>query len=254
MDDSAFMRAPAEVRMMIYNYLFIDNGSRTLCIRSGGAGKVPKTEQRIRSRYYVVDQTIHRRCHETTYQLAGENVYFCAALMHVNRRIYEETSYMVYGKHSFDFGRDIEAVEPFLTDITPFNRHLIREISLYKSAPILHCGSDRCEWRNVCRFLQSNDTIKKLRLVVQAGRPSKQWDGPKEFSVSDFKLLADLKHESLDWICELAQVQGIQELEVLSDVHYCPPPTSTGMLIFAAISASIERGLAEFLRMQLKLG
>ncbi|ORY60276.1 uncharacterized protein BCR38DRAFT_444509 [Pseudomassariella vexata] len=259
MTDSPFSRVPAEVRLMIYEHLFIDNGHQHLAIRSAGpqyhksAKKPDSQKQKSRTTYHVLERSFHRRCYETTYQLSSEGVSFCASLMQVNRQIYSETAFLLYGKHGFDFGSDIEAVEPFLSDLTPASRKLIREISLYKWGPVPQHDSDKSEWRSVCRFLQRNGAVKKLRLVVQGGKPSRPWDGPKEFSATDFKFLAEIKHESLDWVTELAEIKGIEELEVLPDVHYCSPPVSPSMIIFAAFSASIERGLAEFLRMQLRL-
>ncbi|KAK9780898.1 hypothetical protein SCAR479_02084 [Seiridium cardinale] len=252
MHSSPFMSVPPEVRGLIYDYLFDNAGNKSLLIRSASAGKLPFQNGQIRTRYHVLDRSLHRRCYETTYQLATEDAYFCAALMRVSRQLYNETSYLIYGKHCFDFGGDIEAVEPFLTDLTPGSRHLIKEVSLYKRGPIPMYENDRSEWRSVCRVLQAMGVVKKLRLVVQGGKPSVEWHGPKEFTAEDFRLLAELKHESLDWVNELAQVK-IEELEVLPDVHYFPPPTCTNMLVFAAFSASIERGLTEFLRSQLRL-
>ncbi|KAI0171966.1 hypothetical protein GGR52DRAFT_448928 [Hypoxylon sp. FL1284] len=263
MEGSPLMRAPVEVRMMIYEYLFDDGGRRELRIRNGDAGKLPATARRRRTRYHVLDRTPHRRCYDTTYRLAEddegtEKVSFCAALMRASRALYEETSYMVYGRHAFDFGSDVEALEPFLTDLLPGSRRLIRAVSLYKRAPGPAFGeSDRSVWRSACRFLQGGGdgepAIRRLRVVVQGGRPSDAWDGPREFSAADLRLLCDLKHESLGWVDDLSRIRGLEELEVLPDVHYCPPPSSTNMIIFAALSASIERGLTEFLRTQLCL-
>ncbi|OTB06571.1 hypothetical protein M426DRAFT_9703 [Hypoxylon sp. CI-4A] len=253
MENSPLMHVPAEVRMMIYAYLFDDGGNKKLHIQNAGAGKLPKAENRRRSRYWVVERSFHRRCHHTTYRLETEGISLCAPLMRVNKTIYEETSYLVYGKHTFDFGSNIEAVEPFLSDLTPKSRELIQEIALYKRSSVPLYETDRSEWRNVCQFLQKHGSIKKLRLMVQGARPNALWEGPKEFSASELKLLFDLKHESLDWVGELACVKGIEDLEITPDVHYCPPPSSTNMIIFAALSASIERGLTEFLKMQLRL-
>ncbi|KAI1503186.1 hypothetical protein F5X99DRAFT_117489 [Biscogniauxia marginata] len=258
--ESPLMRAPAEIRMMIYEYLFDDGGNEWLVIESAGAGTAPPAKgKRSRSRYYVLDRSLHRRCYETTYRLGTEGARFCAALMRANRAVYGETAHLVYGRHSFDFGGDVEAVEPFLSDLTPPSRRLVRGISLYKrggpaATPL--CDSDCSEWRRACRFLRDAAAapVRRLRLVVQAGRPAAPWDGPQEFTAAELKLLADIKHESLDWVAELAGVRGIEELEVVADVHYCPPPVSTSMIVFSAFSASIERGLAEFLRSQLRLG
>ncbi|KAI1077141.1 hypothetical protein F5B20DRAFT_553330 [Whalleya microplaca] len=253
MEPSCLMRVPAEMRMMIYEYLFDDGGNKCLCIRNAGADKLSSTNELSRSRYYVLARSLHRRCYETTYELGTEGVDFCASIMRVNKTIYGETSYILYKRHTFDFGSHIEAIEPFLSDLTPSSRRLIQEISLYKRGPLTMYENDRSEWRSVCRFLRAHGSIKKLQLVVQGGKPTSTWNGPREFTAADLKLLFDIKHESLDWVEELAQVKGIEELEILPDVHYCPPPSSTNMIVFAALSASIEKGLTEFLRKQLHL-
>lgn len=239
--------------MMIFAYLFDDGGNKQLLIQNGSAEKLSKAKDKSRTRYYILDGSFQRRTYETTYQLETDGVNFYPSVMRVNRAVYEETSYLVYGRHTFDFGSHIEAVEPFLSDLTPSSRQLIQEISLYKRGPMPPYDYDRSEWRNVCRFLQDHGSIRKLRLVVQGGRPSVAWEGPKEFTATDLKLLFDIKHESLDWVEDLARVEGIEELVIQPDVHYCPPPSSTNMIIFAALSASIERGLTEFLKMQLRL-
>lgn len=231
----------------------------------------------------------------------SDDYYICAALMRVCRLVHAETSHLVYAKHAFDFGADMEAVEPFLSDLTPGSRGMVREISLYKRGPVAGYGfdSDRCEWRAVCRYLAKllpassgesasaeedaatsgdgkdqqlqvkknkqaqrfrqyeRQGIRKLRLVVQCGRPSaaSRAEVAREMSAADFQLLADIKHESLDWVAELAQGVGgfIEELEIVPHVVHCPPPSNTRMILFAALSASVERGLAEFLRKQLRM-
>ncbi|KAI5921598.1 hypothetical protein F4810DRAFT_677788 [Camillea tinctor] len=257
-EQSLLMRAPAEIRMMIYEYLFDDNGHQRLLIRSAAPDKQPApcTSPR-RTRYYAQDRTLHRRVFETTYVLATPGVRFSAGLMSTCRAVYHETAHLVYGRHAFDFGRDIEAVEPFLSDLTPASRALVREVSLYKHHGLAQCrsGAASDDWRSLCRFLRDRVAgLRKLRLVVQGGKPPGPWDGPREFSAADFKLLADIRHESLDWVADLATVRCIRDLEIVPDVQYCPPPVSASMIVFAAFSASIERGLAEFLRAQLRLG
>ncbi|KAK8070074.1 hypothetical protein PG994_006690 [Apiospora phragmitis] len=228
-----------------------------------------------------------------------DEFYICAALMRVSRLVHEETSHLVYAQHAFDFGADMEAVEPFLSDLTPASRGMVRAISLYKHGPVVGYGfdSDRCEWRSVCRYLskllpsssssssssssdddgksqqqqkqveqlqrQQHQGIRKLRLVIQCGKPPASYRSsssaaghagpPREMSAADFQLLTDIKHESLDWVAELARVGGIEELEIVPHVVPCPPPASTTTILFAALSASVERGLAEFLRKQLRL-
>lgn len=252
--ESAFMRAPAEVRMLIYSYLFDDGGNSRLSLGIAGPEQFPKTDRRIRSRFHVMEnRPVQRRSYETTYFLQTKGVEFCAALMRVNRTVYEETSMLVYARHAFDFGANYAVVQPFLSDLTPGSRALIGEMGLHKRGPFSSYEGDRAEWSRVCRFLQRECCIKKLRLVVQCGRPSRAWDGPREMTAAEFKLLADLKHESMEWATELAQVDGIEDVEVLPDIVYCPAPENSTMMVFAALTASMEKGLTEFLRSQLKL-
>lgn len=266
--ESVFLAAPAEIRMMIYSYLFDDGGNTHVIIHNAAPGYIDKEDGRLRTRYYnVQDRSFHRRCYETTYRLDAKDMYFCAALMRVNRQIHAETAYVVYGRHGFDFGNSIEAVEPFLSDLTPATRALVTDISLYKRGPVPLYENDRTEWRSMCRFLArrmpgeegpqqqggAGGSIKKLRLTVQGGKPNCVWDGPREFSPSDLNLLFDIKHDCMEWVAELAQVKSIRELQVVPDIHYCPPPSSTAMIVFAAFSASIDKGLTEFLRTKLRL-
>lgn len=93
--------------------------------------------------------------------------------------------------------------------------------------------------------------MKKLRLVVEGGRPGKPWEGVQELSEAEIRLLSLIQHESLQWITELSQVKGIEELDVVSDIKYLPVPKSPGMILYAAISASIEKGLTDFFRSEM---
>ncbi|KAK8015336.1 hypothetical protein PG990_008632 [Apiospora arundinis] len=318
--ESYFTSAPAEVRLLIYRHLFTHPNDTAIEIRTAGENRLPPTPTRIRSRYHVLEKQAmlqRRGSYETTSSSSsssskGSNVrcgsdddyYICAALMRVCRLVHAETSHLVYAKHAFDFGADMESVEPFLSDLTPGSRSMVREISLYKRGPIAGYGfdSDRNEWRAVCRYLakllplssnyssstststSSNSSgsdvdgkgqlqkqqqqvevqqyqhegIRKLRLVVQCGTPPASYsaasraDVLRNMTAAQFQLLADIKHESLDWVAELAQVGGIEELEVVPHIVPCPTPKNTGMILFAALSSSVP-GLEEFLRTQLRL-
>ncbi|KAK8131212.1 hypothetical protein PG984_007650 [Apiospora sp. TS-2023a] len=330
--DSYLTSIPAEIRLLIYSHLFTHPKDAPIEIRNAGENRLPPTPTRIRSRYHVLEKQamLQRRCSYETTPLSpfhqqqrylpstvgakaaaagktgaqekhsssnDDEFYICAALMRVSRLVHEETSHLVYAQHSFDFGADMEAVEPFLSDLTAASRGMVRAISLYKRGPVAGYGfdSDRCEWQSVCRYLSKllpsapsssadssseNDKnqqpqkkqlqqvqpyehqgIRKLRLVVQCGKPPASYTSsaaglagpPREMSAEDFQLLADIKHESLDWVAELAKVGGIEELEIVPHVVHCPPPSNTTMILFASLSASVERGLSEFLRKQLRL-
>lgn len=225
----------------------------------------------------------HRRCHKTTYHLApqddpdSDTEEMHVTILSVCRQTYHEGSEILYGRHGFDFDAHIEAVVPFLQDRTPYSASLLRTISVYKRGPMpcLGSASEKHEWSYMCRFLSSslsspsrnpsnNDWkdvaaaaaaslgVRKLRLVVESGRPSQPWQGIQELTESDIRLLSLVGgHEILEWVAELAQVRGLEELEVVADEKYLPAPKSPAMVLYAALSASTGGGLAPFLRSEM---
>ncbi|KAI1420291.1 hypothetical protein F5Y12DRAFT_136839 [Xylaria sp. FL1777] len=223
----------------------------------------PKPAQ-TRTRYHVIDRSINRRCVETTYRMVNKGARICAALMRVSRAVYAETAGLVYGAHTFDFGCDVEAVMPFLSDLSPATRRLVTRVALYKKGPWLYdCWSDRCEWRSMCTYLRDHASVEHLRLVVQAGRlaDERKWewereretDGPHELSGRDVALLVDIRHDTLHWIGDVVRLRGLRSVEVIPDFCTVPPPQTSNMLVFLAFSASLDTGLREFLRDRLRL-
>lgn len=224
----------------------------------------------------------HRRCHKTTYHLShiddddddAENTEMHVAILSVCRLTYHEGSELLYGRHGFDFDTNIEAVVPFLQDRTPYSASLIRNISIYKRGPMpcLGSASEKHEWSYMCRFLASSwvsssspnaingevinskhDTAvnptRRLRLVVESGKPSQPWQGIQELAESDIRLLSLVGgHDVLEWVTDLAQVQGLAALEVVADERFLPVPKSPEMALYAAMSASIGTGLVPYLR------
>ncbi|KAF7552426.1 hypothetical protein G7046_g7420 [Stylonectria norvegica] len=250
-EDPIFLRIPAEIRMLIYQYLLHNNGSKTIAIRNKSRWEVQGKEKRRRSVYPIMERTFARLSYETTYcadsvEEDDNDRNLHTAIMCTNRRIREEASCYLYGRHSFHFGENLEAVVPFLNDKTPTTRDLVREITLYKSSPTASPGS--YEWAGICRFLRNLRWLDKLTLVIEGARPRRAWDGPQELSVSDFRLLYSTRHESLEWARELASVKTIGEIEIVSDIHHLPDPETNMMLVLAAFSASIETTLVDFLR------
>lgn len=79
------------------------------------------------------------------------------------------------------------------------------------------------------------------------------WDGVQMLSESDIRLLSLIGHECLEWVKDLSQVKHLEELELVSEVKYLPVPKSPAMAVYAALSASIEHGLAAFLRTEMQL-
>ncbi|KAK1585069.1 uncharacterized protein LY79DRAFT_591757 [Colletotrichum navitas] len=250
-DKSPLMRIPAEIRMMIYELVLDDGGEGRLAVRNKAMHQLPtgsilKTYRR--SRYRIIERSFHRQCFETTYHLASKTRMH-PAVMAVNRQIHRETSHMLYGLHGFDFGSDVEAVVPFLQDLTPESRAMIREITVRKEGPLYNCESDRRDWANMCKYLRGLDKmVPKVRIVVEGGEPAAAWEGPQQLGVSDLRLLALIKHDSMEWIAELKRVEGIQQLEIIPHMRRLRPPGTTSTILFAAFSASISTALVEFLR------
>ncbi|KAI0150349.1 hypothetical protein GGR57DRAFT_193024 [Xylariaceae sp. FL1272] len=256
---SGLVTIPAELRLMIYAHLFYtgdaEQGKRKrLSIRNDPRPSLITTSEpsRLRKRYYVIGRTLHRQCYETTYTLVTKPATLCASIMCVNRLLYDETAAFVYGEHIFDFGSDAEAVAPFLSDLTPASRNMIKHIELSK-APHYDSETDRFEWRAMCMYLRDHALIETLRLVVQAGRPSCDWVGPKEMSCEELGLLLGLRFECLDWITQVATLKGLRDIEIVPEYVYAPPPQSTNMIVGAALAGSIENGLTTLLRRKLGL-
>lgn len=256
--DSAFMRIPPEIRMVIYEHL-LDNGSKTIAIRNipnpvpalrkanAQTGDVPK---RRRTCYHVLEKTLMRRSYQTTYYHEGAEELH-PAIMAVNKKIREEASHLLYGRHSFHFGADLEAVAPFLGDRTASTRELLQAITIHKRASSYGMEADAYDWAAACRVLKTMPRLRRLTIVVGGGRPRRDWEGPRELSVSDLRLLYSTRHESLDWLRELAGVKSVREIEIVADVQYMPEPKTTPALIFAAFSASIETSLVDFMKTEL---
>jgi hypothetical protein len=249
-EEPMLMRVPAEVRMMIYEYLLDNGGSKAIAIRNKSRWEYQaRNTNSLRSPYHIMERSFAKMSYETSY-CADTNCdrSMHTAIMQTNRKIREETSYFLYGGHSFHFGEAIEAVVPFLEDKMPRTRELVKEISLYKRSPTNAIEPDSFDWASICRFLSNSNGLEKLTLVIEGGRPRVPWDGPQTLSVSDFRLLYATRHESLEWARELAAVKSMKEVEIVADIHYLPEPQTNMMLVLAAFSASIETSLIDFLR------
>ncbi|KAI8954357.1 hypothetical protein F4801DRAFT_500017 [Xylaria longipes] len=219
-----------------------------------------RSRPRTRSRYQVMGGTFARRYYETTYYLENKGAYFYTALMSVNRKIYAETSHLVYADHVFHFGANIEAVKPFLSDLTPGTRALVKKISLYKRGPwVFHGWSDRCEWEAMCTYLCEYASVEHLRLIMQAGRlpetEKREWEqwkmvetAPRQLSRQDVALLVGIRHAMLDWVEDLFPMKTLSDIEVLPDFSEMPMPQTSDMVVYMALSASIDKGFREFLR------
>jgi hypothetical protein len=251
MDEApTFLNIPAEIRMLIYDLLLDNSGQKTIAIRNQRREKpkeVPGRPKALRrSSYNVLERTFYCRAYEATYGLAS-SADLHPAILAVNRRVRQEASHHLYGRHAFHFGEDLEAVGPFIEDKTWSTRALVRDITLHKSGLASTAKTDSCDWGSICRSLGALPKLRKLRLVIEGGLPRREWEGPQELSVSDLRLLYATRHEVLEWVRDLAQVGTLEELEIVASRTAVPTPTNNTTFIFAAFSASIETSLIEFL-------
>jgi len=187
----------------------------------------------------------------TTYHLFSDATLH-TNILSVNRKIHEEASQVLYGRHAFDFGSDIEAMVPFLSDLTVQTRHLIQEISLTKQGSVYAREFDRCEWSNVCAFISEELDLHKLVLKVIGGQPLAGWEDVQQYSASDFRTLASVDFEGLEWVRELRRIRTLHDLEIIPELIHCPPSrSSTAMAFFTAFSRSIDKGFGDYLRAEM---
>ena len=252
-EQSPFMRIPSEIRLIIYDLLLDDRGHKTFEIRNEDSLEYRARASHKRTGYRIMARDLVRASKPTTYTLVTKTDMH-TSIMAVNRKIHQETSHILYGNRSFSFGRDIEAIVPFFSDMTKQNRPLVREIALVKQGSVYCRDYDRCEWSAVCEFLKDHMRLESLNLVVEGGRPSMGWAAIPEYTVGDFKTLSTVGYEALEWVWELLSIKGLRKLDVSAEIHHCPPSHSSAMSFFAAFSASIEAGFAEFLRSEMITG
>ncbi|TKA61104.1 hypothetical protein B0A49_09618 [Cryomyces minteri] len=286
---SLFLRLPTEIRLMIYELLLVPS-STTIATNASTIAcpgyheyeqSSPRTPDsiptltfrsidqkhyqqslllsaetqsfpRLRSAYTIRDR-FRGFCSATTYNLTS-NPGIHAAILSVNRQIHDEAAEMLYGAYQFDFDTHIEAIAPFLNDLTAFSRSCIKRVSLVKRALPYDKDFDRCEWRSVCQYLsnpaENHIAPTHLSLGVVAGKPGPDgWDDVRSFTSEEFRWIAEL--DTMEWIKVLMAVKSLKSLDVRACVEHCPPPMSNAMAEYVAFSASIDGGFAEYIKAEM---
>ncbi|KAK5137489.1 hypothetical protein LTR08_008467 [Meristemomyces frigidus] len=171
-------------------------------------------------------------------------------LLSASARVHAEAAECLYSGYTFDFDTHVEALVPFLQDLTPWARSRVRSIRLVKRALAYEKEFDRCEWRNAWLYLASPGSgveLKRLELGVVAGRPGERgWEGVERYSARDFGVLGGL--QGMEWMREVLGVKGLRELRVEAVVEHCAPGgDSVAMAEYIRFSASVEGGFREFM-------
>lgn len=246
-DASPLLRMPPELRLIIYAHLLGPGGGRALHIRNKPVLAAATTR---RSVYHVVEGGCSR---PATYGLVGGAVVH-GAILATGRRIWVEAAPLLYAQHAFHFGRDTEAAVHWLGDLSPGTRGLVRHVALHKGSPMAPLERDGCAWAAACRLVRALPALRRLRITVAGGRPrGGAWDGPRALGLSDLALLYATRHEALAWARELAGLRGLEALELAAELAAVPAPRTPAARIFAALSASIETTLVDFLQSELGL-
>ncbi|TKA71324.1 hypothetical protein B0A55_07139 [Friedmanniomyces simplex] len=213
----------------------------------------------IRSKYSVRCDRFRSACKSTTYHCVNlPRIEDHMAILRTNQQIHAECADLLYSNYTFDFDTHVEAIVPFLSDLTPFARSCVKSIRFVKRALAYEKEFDRCEWSNALRYLTSTASgihLRKLDLGIVAGRPGENgWDRVARYSAEYFRQSRE-DAEGMEWMQYLLELQGLQELHVTAVVEHCPPATnSTAMARYVRFSASVEGGFAEFLRGELLVG
>jgi hypothetical protein len=192
---------------------------------------------------------------ETTYHcINNPRIEDNLAIMRTNTLIHTEVCELLYGHYTFDFDTHVEAVIPFLADLTPYARSCIKSIRIVKRALPDEKEFDRCEWSNAMRYLTTrgnNIKLRRLQLGIVAGRPgSTGWDRIPKYSAKDCALLA--QGHGMEWMQYLLEITDLESLDVRAIVQNCASASSSAtMAHYVRFSASVETGFAEFLRSRL---
>lgn len=208
-----------------------------------------------RTKYSVRCERFRSACKSTTYHCVNNpRIEDQLGILGANKQIHAEAAELLYSSYTFDFDTHVEAIVPFLSDLTPFARSCIKSIRLVKRALAYEKEFDRCEWSAALRYLtssSSNIALKRFELGIVAGRPGANgWERIARYSAQDFKLLKQLGN--MEWLQYLLELRGLQELDVQAVVEHCPPGTnSMAMAEYIRFSASVESGFREFLRGEL---
>ena len=210
----------------------------------------------LRSKYSVRCDRFRSACKRTTYHCVNvPRIEDHLAILRTNQQIHAECADLLYSTYTFDFDTHVEAIVPFLSDLTPYARSCIKSIRFVKRALAYEKEFDRCEWSNALRYLTSASSgisLRKLDLGIVAGRPGENgWDRIARYPAEYFRQSRE-DGEGMEWLQYLLEVKGLEELEVNAVVEHCPPATnSSAMARYVRFSASVEGGFAEFLKEQL---
>lgn len=194
--------------------------------------------------------------------------------MSVSSQIHAEASKVLYSTYTFSFHMSVEAVVPFLSDLTPRSRSSIRHISVTKKALPYAKEFDRAEWAEMCAYLASATSpstkdegdntpsmhLSTLNLQLIAGKPDLAWESITPMNPADFDTMLRMKNEwlggtgecggvDLAWAEQVMAIKGLRNIKVRALVERCARPVSEKQAFWVAFSKSVaEGGFGEWMR------
>jgi hypothetical protein len=175
------------------------------------------------------------------------------SLLGLNQQIHAEASKILYSTYTFAFHTSIEAVVPFLSDLTPLSRSHVRHLSITKKALPYTKEFDRAEWSALHLDVGATPLInlRSLRLNIVAGKPDLGWDHIVAPTAADFQTMLRMKQQwgggsfggvDLEWSEQLMQIRGLERVDVRALVERCARPVSEKLAFWVAFSKSVEEG------------
>ncbi|KAF2133516.1 hypothetical protein P153DRAFT_281670 [Dothidotthia symphoricarpi CBS 119687] len=277
---SPLLRLPLELRLMIYEYLLFpsthpttgsgtsianllpdfhtyysadtNNDPFTLSVRTidPWLGGQPKSWRR-RSTYYVRTGAFLTSSTPTTYRIllspyTAHLRHTIPSLLSLNHQIHAEATKTFYATYTFSFHTAIEAIVPFLTDLTPLARQSVRTLHFTKKVLPYTKEFDRAEWARACAFLGAGGMqgLRCVHLGVVVGRPATGWEGVGMISSAGFEELVRVRRGGVDleWVEQVLAIGGLGEVRVEALVERCAVPVSETMAFWVAFSRGVVEG------------
>ncbi|KAF2432789.1 hypothetical protein EJ08DRAFT_647879 [Tothia fuscella] len=256
---SPLLELPVEIRLMIYQYLLVPSGSPSTSKQANiNLRLIDPTEEPIEWSKAVLPTLRRSKCHihtgrfrgrtmQTTYTTNG-NPKIHAAILATCHKLHSEGAEVLYGNNTFTFGTSVEAITPFLEDLTSASKSHIKRLSLTKRALPYDRDFDSAEWHTATSSISTHlPTLTILDLSIVAGRPATGYDDVIEWIKEDFECWTKRTWAGLEWVKDLARCSA-KIVNVKAEVEHCPPPTSERMQFYVEVSKSVERGFGEWVR------
>ncbi|KAF1836942.1 hypothetical protein BDW02DRAFT_492463 [Decorospora gaudefroyi] len=288
---SPLLRLPFEIRLMIYEYLLLpsttpsagdgtsvanlvpdssfhtyysddtNNDPFTLSVRTidPWMGSQGSRMWRRRSTFHIRTGPFLTTTTPTTYCVllspyTAHLRHTIPSLLPLCQQIQAEASKILYSNYNFSFHTSIEAIVPFLSDLTPTSRSHVRHLSLTKKALPYTKEFDRAEWSRVCDFLAAPQvSLQSLHLHVVAGKPDAGYQAIVPIEGRDFDVMLRLRKEwlgggadtggvDLEWVEQLLRIGGLREVRVRALVERCARAVSEKQAFWVAFSRGVVEG------------